>query len=237
MDERLILFDVDGTLVDTAGAGKSAIQEAFLEIFGIDAVAMATRTRRFAGMTDPTIFSSLSREAGISDGLYRSRRDELHDCYLEHLRAVMRRDDPRRRILPGVLPLLEDLDSRSDAHTGLLTGNLEAGARIKLEPFGLNRFFPDGGFSSDHCDRREIAAIARDKLSHRYGIRFSSSSVVVIGDTVHDVDCARANGFRSIAVETGWVRRSSLEAADPDTVFEDLTDLQAVLRAIGWNRN
>lgn len=237
MKERLFLFDVDGTLVDTAGAGKNAIQEAFIEVHGIDAVAMATRTKRFAGMTDPMIFRALAREARISDDRFEESYRALIDCYIGCLKRIMDRDDPARKILPGVLPLLEHLENLADAYLGLLTGNLEEGARIKLEPFGLNRFFPEGGYGSDHADRGEIAAAARNKLSHRNGIRFEDRSVVVIGDTGHDVDCARRNGFRSIAVASGWVGRDTLRQARPDTLLSDLCDIRAVLLTAGWDED
>lgn len=233
MKPSLILFDIDGTLVDTAGAGRVGMQNAFVEVFGVDAVARARRTIRFAGMTDPNIFEALAGEAGVPDDVYRAGLGRLRDSYLRHLRETMSRPDPRRRVLPGVERLVTDLDRRENVRLGLLTGNLEEGARIKLEPFGLNPFFPDGGFSSDDPDRRAIARQAREKLSRRHGLDFVPERTVVIGDTRHDVDCARANGFRSLAVNTGWSGRESLEASGPDVLLEDLSDLHAVLEALG----
>lgn len=233
MEPRLVLFDIDGTLVDTAGAGRIGMQEAFLEVFRVDAVARATGTIRFAGMTDPNIFSALAEDAEIPPARFLQRVGELREAYLRHLQSAMRRPDDRRRVLPGVASLLDELDRRADVTLGLLTGNLERGARIKLEPFELNPRFPDGGFSSDHADRREIARIAREKISRRAGISFSACRTTVVGDTRHDVDCARANGFRAVAVNSGWSGRELLVASGPDAVFEDLTDLGAVLGALG----
>jgi phosphoglycolate phosphatase-like HAD superfamily hydrolase len=145
----------------------------------------------------------------------------------------MAREDPRRRALPGIPELLERLAARDDLVLGLLTGNFEAGARLKLEPFGLNRFFPDGGFSSDSADRREIARIARDRAARRSGIAFAAHEVTVVGDTEHDVDCARANGFRAVAIESGWVAREELERAGPDALLDSFLDVDAVLDALG----
>jgi phosphoglycolate phosphatase-like HAD superfamily hydrolase len=232
-DTALILFDIDGTLVDTAGAGRIAIERAFIEVFEIDYIAAKARSVPFAGLTDSSIFQALADAAEITPLRFTALRAELHASYFRALRAEMARPEPKRCSLPGVVALLELLEDRPDCRLGLLTGNLEIGARIKLEPFGLNRFFPGGGFGSDHPDRRQVARVARLKLCGIFGIEFEPSRVVVVGDTEHDVDCARANGYRAVAVETGWASREKLEAARPDVLFDDLEDLSAVVPALG----
>ncbi len=231
MGHCLILFDVDGTLVDTGGAGRKAMERACLEVFGIDGVELRAGGVNYAGRTDPVIIEAVAQAIGVDEGTLGSRYDALRDSYLGSLRIEMQ--EPRGRVLPGVLPLLEALVKLSHVHLGLITGNFEDGARIKLEPFGLNRFFPDGGFSSDHRDRREIARIAVRKMSAHSGIEFSAGDVCVIGDTEHDVDCAKANGYRAVAVESGWVSRESLERAGPDVVLEDMTDRERTIEALG----
>jgi phosphoglycolate phosphatase-like HAD superfamily hydrolase len=210
------------------------MEQAFEAVFGVASVASQARGIRFAGATDPGIMASLARAAGLDGQRYTRRRAELEATYLRALAEVMARPDPRRRSLPGVRALLEDLHGRSGAHLGLLTGNLERGARMKLEPFDLNRFFPDGGFGSDHGDRREVARQARDKLSRHCGIDFDAARVVVIGDTEWDVDCARANGFRAVAVDSGWGSHEALEAAAPDALLPDLSDREQTLLALGF---
>ena len=146
----------------------------------------------------------------------------------------MAKPQPRRHVLPGVARLLEHLASLSGIHLGLLTGNLERSARIKLEPFGLNRFFRHGGFGSDHHDREQIARIARSRVETASGVRFAPSRITVIGDTERDVLCARHNGFRAVALGTGWTDKERLEAARPDAYLPDLSDLDAALGALGF---
>ena len=203
MGSYLILFDLDGTLVDTAGAGKRAIERAFVELCGIEAIAEKSSGVRFAGMTDSSIFQALAEAASIPAIRYAALRAELCSSYLRALVEEMARPDPKRRIMPGIGNLLDELRAHPDASLGLLTGSLEAGARIKLEPFGMNGYFRGGGFGSDHHDRREVARLARLKIENLSGREFAPSRVAVVGDTEQDIACARANGFRAIAVESG----------------------------------
>jgi len=232
MNRWLVLFDVDGTLIDTAGAGRRAVERAFLEVFGVDA-ASPRGTVRFGGMTDPAIFLALGRALGVESGTYSERLERLHQVYLGALADEMARHDPRRRVLPGVIELLRALSARDDARMGLITGNLERGARIKLRPFGLNRFFACGGFGSDDPDRAAIARLAWNRAAAHNGEAFDRRRVVVVGDTEHDVACARANGFRSVAVASGWAPRDVLERACPDALLPNLADFSVSLRALG----
>jgi phosphoglycolate phosphatase-like HAD superfamily hydrolase len=232
MTPTLVLFDVDGTLVNTAGAGRRALERSFQTVFGLDDIATAAARVRFNGKSDPTIIADIARESGVALPEIGRRYPDLQRAYLDALRDELSRPDPRRRTMPGVTALLEILVARADVVLGLVTGNIEEGARAKLEVFGLNRFFAGGGFSSDHPDRAEIARIAHERLSRRAGHRFPPRRVIVVGDTELDVACARANGFVAIAVESGWMPREQLEAAAPDALFSDLTDTAAVLAAM-----
>ena len=233
MEQTIVLFDVDGTLVDTAGSGRYAFQAAFLETFGIDPVMQAERRVRFAGMTDPLIIEALADAGGIPRGELGSKNGSLLASFYRHLKVETERLKGSSRVLPGVVPLLQHLAAMDQVCTGLITGNLETGARIKLEPFDLNRYFPTGGFGSDHSDRREVARIAAEKMNRHHGITVPPARVMVIGDTEHDITCARANGFRSVAVQFDWVSKERLLAADPDRYLPDLTDIPQVLEALG----
>jgi phosphoglycolate phosphatase-like HAD superfamily hydrolase len=233
MRPTLVLFDIDGTLVDSAGAGRAGLLHSFRVVFGVDDLEGPVGRVRFGGKTDPAIIADIAREAGIPAASVEARYTELQKAYLEALRRELARDDPRRRVMPGVRTLLDVLTGRPDVFLGLVTGNVEEGARAKLDAFGLNRYFVDGGFASDHPERNEITRIAHERLSRRAGFRFPADRVMVVGDTELDIESARANAFRSIAVPSGWVPRERLEAAGPDVLLEDLTDPAAVLAAMG----
>jgi phosphoglycolate phosphatase len=233
MRPTLVLFDIDGTLVDASGAGRRGLEASFRRVFGLEDISEPASRVRFGGQSDPTIIAAIAREAGIAAAEIESRYVDLQRAYLEALRRELAIPDPRRRVMPGVRPLLEALAARPDVFLGLVTGNIEEGARAKLDAFGLNGYFVDGGFSSDHPERAEIARIAHERLSRRAGFRFPAECVMVVGDTELDVRCARANGFCAIAVESGWIPRAELEASAPDALFGDLTDIEAVLGAMG----
>ena len=229
MRPTLVLFDVDGTLVDTAGAGRRALQAAFEAMHGLPDVAGRTAAVAFSGKTDPAIVAEMCAALAVAP----PDAAAFERAYLAALTAEMARPDARRRVLPGVRELVQGLAGRPDVHLGLLTGNVEAGARAKLAPFGLNPFFATGGFGSDHADRREVARRAAARVALHAGIPLDASRVVVVGDTELDVDCARANGFRAVAVLTGWSTREALIASGPDVLLQDLADLAATLQALG----
>lgn len=232
MQPTLVLFDIDGTLIDTFGAGRRSLEHAFRHVFGLDRIAEVAAQVRFEGKTDPIIIGEMAAAAGVAEADVHARAAEMREAYLAALQEELSRVDSRRRVRPGVEPLLRDLTAREDVHLGLITGNIERGARMKLEPFGLLSYFRGGGFSSDHPQRAEIARIAREKMTAACGVAFEASRVFVIGDTDHDVLCAKANGFRSIAVPSGWVSAERIEAARPDVLLPDLANLSRVLAAL-----
>ncbi|NIM01450.1 MAG: HAD hydrolase-like protein [Acidobacteria bacterium] len=232
MCARLVLFDIDGTLVDCGGAGRRALVGAFEQLFRPGSVSAAMLVP-FAGKTDFRIFREIAHALGIKSQRLAKKRAEFERAYeLALHRELHDGEDTTQRVLPGVLTLLEKLAARDDARVGLLTGNIPLGARLKLERFDLDRFFEGGGFGDDARNRRGVARAAREDMQRRTGIDFAPDDVVVFGDTDEDVDCARHNGFRAVAVETGWAEPGSLEAAKPDALFRDLSDTDAVLETI-----
>jgi phosphoglycolate phosphatase-like HAD superfamily hydrolase len=183
----------------------------------------------FSGRNDIWIFREVALAAGISQRDYESRYSDLEAAYLKRLRTNMAGWEGRR-ILPGVADLLERLSNHTPSgggsrlDMGLVTGNLEGGARIKLDAFGLNGYFPGGGFGSDAIERREIALIARRRFEKRRGAEIPSGDVVLIGDTVNDAAAARACNYRSVCVATGTTPLPELAATGADLILPDLSD-------------
>jgi phosphoglycolate phosphatase len=227
----LYLFDIDGTLVHSGGAGRRAIEVAFERVWARAIPWDGYGRLRFNGRTDLAILRDVGALVGLTEEEYLSREPALLDEYLDALPDEVERASGRL-VYPGIPELLEALSVRPELRLALLTGNLERGARAKLAPFGLNRYFVVGGYGSDAVDRREIARIARTRAEEAFGIRFPAARVVVVGDTPADVDCARAGGFCAVAVGTGGETRESLDACSPDLYFDNFADTGAVLERL-----
>jgi phosphoglycolate phosphatase len=211
----------------TGGAGGRALAEAFREVFEIDGFQGVS----MAGRTDKWILSELVSRHGVSaDDLTLQR---LRASYLSHLTRQMREPSPGKVILPGVSRLLDVLVARDDVRLALLTGNLAAGARVKLEYFNLWRYFACGAFGDDTPDRNALFVQAMDRVEALEGISPRSEDAVVIGDTPFDIQVAIAAGARSLAVATGSFDTAALRAAGADVVLSDLSDLAAVVAALG----
>lgn len=226
---KLVLFDIDGTILLTDGAGRRAIHRALLEVFGSEAPA----DHRFDGKTDPQLVREMMRIAGHGDAHIDRLMDTLLARYVALLHQELEHARPRAKVFPGVRELIDALDARNDVVLGLLTGNLAAGARAKLSTVGID---PDrfrvGAYGSDHELRGELPAIAQRRVRDQLGVDVSGGDVVVIGDTPADIACGRAIGARAIAVATGSYSVSDLLAHDPAAVFEDLAETERVLEAI-----
>lgn len=225
---RLFLFDVDGTLVSARGLGRAALAHALREVFG---TAGAIDGYDFRGKTDPRIVHDLMGGAGIAPETIAARTGECFEAYVRELGQLLG-DGGGVRVMPGVRALVEGLAARADAVVGLLTGNIEAGARLKLRPTGLLPRFRVGAFGSDDMDRRRLAVIARDRARRLVGHDFGFDHVTIIGDTPHDVDCARACGAVAVAVATGQYPAGELAACAPDLLFGDFADVERALAAL-----
>jgi len=210
-----ILFDIDGTLIDSGEAGSRSLNLSFKELFSI---VNAFHGISMAGKTDTEI---------IKEGMLKHRisvNGNLHVVictYLKHLRKEI--DNARRRMKPGISDLLEKLSSTKDIHLGLLTGNIEPGARIKLEPFDLNKYFPTGAFGSDDEDRNKLLPFALKRFEERYQRRIGVDECIIIGDTPRDVQCARIYGAVCIGVATGPYSIDELRESGTDYVVKDFS--------------
>ena len=222
IDRRLFLFDIDGTLITSGGAGEAALKDAMRSRFDVeedlDGIILA-------GATDARIARELLEKHSIA--VSAENVAALLDTYLGHLDERIGRHDGK--LLPGIVPLLKVLSERSDAVLALLTGNVIRGAEIKLTHYGVWDFFEFGAFADDHHDRNELGKFARARALERHGEEFPPSRIYVIGDTPKDIECGRAIGARTVAIATGHYSSDQLRDHAPDFLFEDLSDTGRVV--------
>jgi phosphoglycolate phosphatase-like HAD superfamily hydrolase len=214
---HVCLFDIDGTLIASGGAGKAALEVALAEEFGI---AGPIEKLSLSGRTDLAIARDLLALSGLGDCPPNRRR--LLDAYLRHLPACLARGTGQ--VLPGIVALLGHLGRRGDLTLGLLTGNIRAGARLKLGHFGLFDHFAFGGYGDLHLDRDDVAREALAAAEGHLGRPVRPEQVWVVGDTPLDIRCARAIGARAVAVLTGWHTHAELADHAPDLLLADLAD-------------
>jgi phosphoglycolate phosphatase-like HAD superfamily hydrolase len=226
---KVALFDIDGTLLWTKGAGRRAMERALAANIGTSGPA----DHRYDGKTDRQIVREAMRHEGFADAEVDARMERVMANYFAELMVELERDDHGVELLPGVLELLDALEKRDDVVLGLLTGNVVHGAERKLRCVGIEfARFPVGAFGSDGEHRHDLPAIARDRASAHIGRPVRGDACVIIGDTPSDIACGRGIGARAIAVATGHYDVASLEACNPHAVFPDLTDTMAIVRAI-----
>jgi phosphoglycolate phosphatase len=226
---RLVLFDIDGTLLWTDGAGRRAMEGALSHVFG----SAGDPRYRYDGKTDVQIARELMRAEGHGDDAIDARLHAVLDGYLERLRRELDAGARHIQLLPGVRELLDALEPRPDVVLGLLTGNVALGAEAKLTAAGLDfRRFRVNAFGSDREHRPLLPAVAQRRARELLGHDFGGEDVVVIGDTPADIDCARSIGARTVAVATGRYSVEELAEHDPSAVLRDLSDTDAALRAI-----
>jgi phosphoglycolate phosphatase-like HAD superfamily hydrolase len=222
---KLLLFDVDGTLILSGGAGVRSVNRAFQALFGVSDAMAACKPD---GKTDPAIFREVARTR-LRRELSAAESAEVARTYIEALEEEVPRS-PGYRVMPCVPALLEALARDPHCFLGLATGNLEAGARIKLQRAGLDRFFSFGAYGSDEADRPQMLRTAIRRGRRVAQRDFQPDDIVVIGDTPHDITAARAAGVRCVAVATGSSTSEELARHAPDRVLEDLSGFETCLR-------
>jgi phosphoglycolate phosphatase-like HAD superfamily hydrolase len=214
---HVCLFDIDGTLLSSGGAGKAAMEAGLAEEFD---VAPSAEHVPYSGRTDRAIGNDLLRVHGLD--VTPGNWQRLRAGYLRCLPSYLHRH--QGKVLPGIAELLRQLAGRSDVAVGLLTGNIRDGARLKLGHYGLYEHFAFGGFGDHHLDRDDVAREALDTVKRRLNGGVHLDRIWVIGDTPLDVRCARCIGARVLAVGTGWHSLDELAAAAPDLLLADLSD-------------
>lgn len=226
---KLVLFDIDGTLLWTDGAGRRSMEGALQEVFGTP----GDSSYPYDGKTDRQIAREQMRAAGFEDAHIDPRMTDVLNAYLSRLTAELERDRAAAKICTGVPPLLDALEAHERATLGLLTGNIADGARRKLAAVGIdpNRFRVNA-FGSDHEHRPELPGIAKTRALELMGLDLNGDGIVVIGDTPADIHCGRALGVRAIGVATGRYTVEELQSHNAAAVFADFSDTEAVVNAI-----
>ena len=225
--KRLLLFDIDGTLVNTGGAGVQSLKTIVRNRFGAED---DLRDIEIAGKTDRAIIRDILRKYEIEPT--EQNIFLFAEQYIRELPLSLSRSEGRA--LPGIRPLLERLKPRPHIVLALLTGNLQDGAKLKLQHYGLWDFFEFGAFADDHHDRNELGSFAKKRAQAKHDHDFDAADIDVIGDTNHDIACGRAFGARTIAVATGSWSGERLQTCAPDFLFGDLSNTDEVIAKLRW---
>ena len=224
---KVLLFDVDGTLLLSGGAGLRAMNRAFHDVYG---VKDGLKGVNLAGRTDTAII----KEACLKHGkeFEQSTFDQLKETYFEFINDEIKLPVNGKVMMPGIDSLLEELFKKEHVYLGLLTGNWEKSGRIKLEHFGLSHYFSFGAFADDSENRNALLPFAIDRLEAKYKVRPQAGDVYVIGDTPADIQCARPHGAVAVAVATAHYSLEQLREHKPDYLFSDLSDTKDVLAVL-----
>ena len=230
MKSKLVLFDIDGTILLTAGAGRRAIVAAISEQIGH---ARGLQQVRFDGKTDPQIVTELLEAAGIPGPHRPERVEAICSRYVDLLEYELQQPTSSTTLMPGVGPLLDRLEQSKDVVLGLLTGNMARGAALKLRSGGLDpERFLVGAYGSDAAQRTELPPIAAQRAARYFGRVPSGAEVVIIGDTPADIACGACISARAVGVATGGYSVADLMTYAPHAVFENLSNTDRVLQAI-----
>ena len=228
---KVILFDIDGTLMLTGGAGRRGMTRAFESAFQVE---NALDGLKLSGMTDRKIFHNACDQAGIE--YTEAGEQHFKEMYTRFLQEEIERANPEKKLMPGIPGLLDDLRPYPEVHLGLLTGNYRQTAKIKLAAFGLDVYFEFGAFGDDDEDRNRLLPFALQRLTERIGKPLNGAAMWVIGDTPQDVECARPHGAKALAVATGGYSEAVLARANPDVLLPNLQNRREVLKAIMESR-
>lgn len=227
--KRLVLFDIDGTIL----WGGSLWKECFLGAMSHYFPNMNFPAVSFGGKTDVQIAREMMADLGLTDHQVEKAMQAVVEMYVERACAAATSRAHEVKVLPGVREIIKELDGHPEVLLGLLTGNVRKGAHAKLSCVGLVHHFKFGVYGDDHWDRYKLPKLAVERARSEFGHEFSGKQIVIIGDTVHDVNCGKSIGVRSIAVGTGRnISTEELLAQNPDFYFKDLSDTFEVMQAI-----
>ena len=227
MHRKLVLFDIDGTLLKVGSVNRRVLGDALIEVYGTEG---STGRHDFSGKMDGAIIYEVLENSGLERREIAERFDRARETYIELFRQRTQKTDIT--LLEGVRELLDELSRLPGVHLGLLTGNFERSGRHKLQLPGIDHYFPFGAFADDAIARTELPPIAVDRAEQRTGTRFSPAETVIIGDTPHDIGCARVLDAKSIAVATGNFSMQELAAHNPGALFENFAATGEVITEI-----
>ncbi len=225
---KLLLFDIDGTLILSGGAGLRAMNKAFAQLYGIE---NALDGLSLSGRTDDKIMMDAYERAGMEFSYDELAR--FKSVYFDKIKDEIQVNGTSKRMMPGIKNLMPALAERIDVHMGLLTGNWENSGRTKIDFFGLNDYFPFGAFSDDSSNRNELVPVALSRFKERMHVELDPRDVYVIGDTPADIQCAKPHGVVSVAVAAASHSIDILQPFEPDVLLSDLSDTEAVLNLLG----
>lgn len=226
--EWLLLFDIDGTLLRTNGAGRESTRRALLEVYGSEGDLSSFH---FGGRTDWQIVLDILAHSGLNEADIVARLPDYQASIGRHLREIIA--DFPVEACPSAIDVVQTLHARPDVALGLVTGNIDTTAHVKLRAAGFDSaWFPVGAFGHEAQFRADLPPLAMQRAAAHYSAVFAPGRVIVIGDTPADVECARAAGAFAVAVDTGFEERASLEAAQPDVLLDDLSGFMTAFDAL-----
>jgi phosphoglycolate phosphatase-like HAD superfamily hydrolase len=227
MPRKLVLFDIDGTLLSVNSINRRILMDALREVYGTEGSA---GTHNFAGKMDSIIIYEVLQNSGLSNAVIAENFDKAKRTYIEMFRTQAKPSDII--LMEGIRELLDKLSANSELMLGLLTGNFEGSGRHKLLLPDINHYFPFGAFADDGESRNELPQVAVDKAYRLTGQKFTGHNIIIIGDTEHDIACARVLNAKSIAVATGTYSTEELKKHNPHILYENLTATDIVISEI-----
>jgi phosphoglycolate phosphatase len=225
-DKKLILWDLDGTLMHCGADGTKALNETFRKLYGVeDAFSKAGIGHAMDAVILDRIMESNKLE---KDGLDRVKQE-----YIGILDSILSQN-PNKRILPGIRELLEHIHRSENSFNALLTSNLRIGAETKLKSVGLDQYFQVGGFGDDFGEKWDAAVKGIQEAEDHYNVKFEKENIYIIGDSIYDIECAKNIEVVSIGVATGWADYEMLKSKGPDYLYVDLSDWQKLIQEHLW---
>lgn len=224
--KKLILWDLDGTLMHCGADGTKALNETFRKLYGVeDAFSKAG----IGHAMDAVILDRIME----NNKLDKSGLEKVKEEYIVILDGILSRN-PDKRILPGIKELLEYIHGSDNSFSALLTSNLRIGAETKLKSVGLDRYFPVGGFGDDYGEKWDAALKGIREAEEHFGVKFENENIYIIGDSIYDIECARRIKVVSIGVATGWAEYDMLKNSGPDYLYDDLSDWKKLVQKHMW---